>query len=91
MQNAVVTPCVVTASSTPSTLNGPGSTTVPPATSVLRAKRIGAECCNGEHTRCTSAASSCHCSTSSPTTRSASASPSTPLHTPLGRPVVPEV
>ena len=72
-------------------VNFSSTITSPPASSVPAAKRIGAEWWSGEHTRWRSSAENAHSSASSATRAAAWASVAAPDHTPLGRPVVPDV
>jgi hypothetical protein len=89
--NAVVGHSVAITDAASATSNLGRSTTSPPASSVPAANRIAAEWKRGEHTRCTSSLENSHTSRSSSTRAAAVPSSSTPLHTPLGRPDVPDV
>ena len=89
--NAEVGRCSAIAAAATAASNLVRITSDPPASRVPPPKRMGAEWCIGEHTRCTSARSKPHSSASSAARARASASASTPDHTPFGRPVVPEV
>ena len=89
--NAVVGRNASMASAARPASKAPSTTTLPPRNKVPPAKRMGAEWCSGEHTRCRSPASKAHRSASSSNRARASVSLSTPDHTPLGVPEVPEV
>ena len=89
--NAEVGAWVATASANAAAVNRSSTMTSPPASSVPAAKRIGAEWCSGEHTRCRSPAENSQSSSSSATRAAAWASGNTPDQTPLAFPVVPDV
>ena len=63
----------------------------PPESSVLVEKRMETVWYIGEHTRCRSDGSKCQTAASSSKTARAVASSHSPVVTPLGRPVVPDV